>query len=96
VRRVLPAGVKNCPRCGHYVPNDDNPGAYPGALSRTDNKTEICSPCGQAESIEDFLTVIMPQSEWVKNKAEVPSEFVGDILDMRKVEGRQYGNDAVS
>jgi hypothetical protein len=38
----------------------------------------------------------MPQSEWVKNKAEVPREFVGDILDMRKVEGRQYGNDAVS
>lgn len=46
-----------CPRCGHFIPNDDSPGAYPGALSRRDNMTEICSDCGTAEAFEDFLQV---------------------------------------
>lgn len=44
-----------CPTCDGYIPNNDNPGAYPGALSRRDNKTEVCSECGQVEAIEDFL-----------------------------------------
>lgn len=43
-----------CPRCKGYIPNDLNPGAYPGALSRLDNKTEICSDCGVEEAIMDF------------------------------------------
>jgi hypothetical protein len=43
-----------CPICGHYVPNDATPGEYPGALSRRDNKTEICSDCGTREAFEDF------------------------------------------
>lgn len=87
VRRVSPAAVKNCPRCNHYIPSDDNPGAYPGARSRTDNKTEICSPCGQAEALEDFLgTGLMMQSEWVKNRGKVPPEYAGDLIEMRKAE----------
>lgn len=43
-----------CPRCGGFIPNDDQPGAYPGALSRTDNQTEVCSSCGQREAMEQF------------------------------------------
>ena len=43
-----------CPRCGGFIPNDLTPGLYPGALSRVDNKTEICSACGVAEAFEDF------------------------------------------
>jgi hypothetical protein len=86
VRRVMPAGVKKCPRCDHYIPNDDNPGAYPGALSRTDNKTEICSPCGQAESIEDYLTSVMPQSQWVKNQAKALLHFAADLVEMGRAE----------
>lgn len=39
---------KKCPRCGKVF-ND-----YP-ALSRRDNKTEICPDCGTAEAFEDFL-----------------------------------------
>ena len=78
--------VKNCPRCGHYIPNDENPGAYPGAMSRTDNKTEVCSPCGQAEALEDFLAEVTPQEEWVKNRAKVAIEFAGDVLAMRQAE----------
>lgn len=45
-----------CPRCGGFIPNDFQPGAYPGAISRLDNKTEICSSCGTDEAIEDYST----------------------------------------
>lgn len=38
---------------------------YPGALSRTDNKTEICSTCGEDEAIVYQLDgMCQPQSEW--------------------------------
>ena len=40
-----------CPTCGGYIPNNREPGAYPGALSRKDNRTEICSACGTAEAM---------------------------------------------
>jgi hypothetical protein len=43
-----------CPRCDGFIPNNQNPGAYMGAISRRDNKTEICSACGTIEAIEDF------------------------------------------
>lgn len=48
---VLPG----CPRCDGLIPNNVTPGLYPGALSRRDNKTEICSACGQDEALADFL-----------------------------------------
>jgi RNA polymerase subunit RPABC4/transcription elongation factor Spt4 len=40
-----------CPRCGGSVPNDAFRGQYPGALSRWDNTTEICSECGLQEAL---------------------------------------------
>lgn len=43
-------GKPVCPRCGGFIPNNEHPGAYPGALSRRDNETEICSACGQEEA----------------------------------------------
>jgi hypothetical protein len=43
-----------CPTCDGQIPNNDTPGAYPGALSRIDNKTEVCSACGIREALEDF------------------------------------------
>jgi predicted RNA-binding Zn-ribbon protein involved in translation (DUF1610 family) len=36
-----------CPKCGMTSTE------YP-ALSRRDNKTNICSPCGQIEAYEDY------------------------------------------
>ena len=39
-----------CPTCGGFIPNNDTPGLYPGATSRRDNKTEICSACGLVEA----------------------------------------------
>lgn len=55
-----------CPRCNlSLIPNNETPGAYPGAISRVDNETEICSGCGMDEAMtvwfEGFLA---PIEEW--------------------------------
>lgn len=42
---------KVCPRCESWIPNNETPGAYPGAISRLDNITEICSSCGGEEAV---------------------------------------------
>ncbi len=39
--------IKICPICGDYIQG------YP-AISRKDNRTEICSRCGTLEAIEEF------------------------------------------
>lgn len=55
-----------CPRCLGLIPNAEFAGMYPGALSRTDNKTEICSECGQMEAIEDYTNgAPNSQSTWM-------------------------------
>lgn len=53
VNAAVHAGVLRhvCPRCGGGVPNDDDPGKYPGATSRKDNETEVCSRCGTEEAL---------------------------------------------
>ena len=44
---VEPKDIEFCTRCGkHYT-------GFP-ALSRVDNKTSICSPCGTEEAMQDF------------------------------------------
>jgi hypothetical protein len=43
-----------CPKCKGQI---DLRSA--GAISRIDNKTEICSPCGLEEAIEAFI-----KSQW--------------------------------
>jgi len=45
--------VKLCPSCARVFPAE-----YPGALSRRDNKTEICSQCGK----EEGATALMKQN----------------------------------
>ena len=71
-----------CPRCGGKIPNDVSPGAYPGALSRWDNETEICSDCGVEEAFLDWdageyrkghsyhLDPEHPDRPWSKNPKE--------------------------
>ena len=44
-----------CPQCDGFIPNNETPGAYMGAISRKDNKTEICSACGVTEALADFV-----------------------------------------
>jgi hypothetical protein len=45
-----------CPSCKGFIPSNENPGAYMGAISRKDNKTEICSKCGESEALADFFS----------------------------------------
>lgn len=55
-----------CPRCLGGIPRDDRRGMYPGALSRTDNKTYICSECGTQEAMEDlFEGQPLSQDNWL-------------------------------
>lgn len=43
--------TKKCPNCGRMY------SGYP-ALSRKDNKTEICPDCGIAEALESLISFI--------------------------------------
>lgn len=49
-----------CPRCLGFIPSNAFAGEYPGAISRIDNSTEICSDCGTEEAI----TALIPISDW--------------------------------
>jgi len=61
-----------CPRCGGDVPNTAYKGQYSGALSRTDNHTEVCSDCGTYEALEyAFGRGPVPQSEWTHSPIKV-------------------------
>lgn len=52
-----------CPRCDGFIPSNLTPGRYPGAISRVDNKTEICSDCGREEALDrDALEALWPVS----------------------------------
>jgi RNA polymerase subunit RPABC4/transcription elongation factor Spt4 len=55
-RHLTSDKVKHCPRCSE---------SYTGfpALSRRDNKTEICGSCGTEEGMEDFVKAIIKQGE---------------------------------
>lgn len=62
------ARVRTCPRCDstQYIDYGSpkslmkmalNIGILPPALSRFDNATYICSPCGTEEAMQDFMRV---------------------------------------
>lgn len=46
-----------CPRCLGFIPSNAFAGEYPGAISRIDNKTQICSDCGTEEAITALITL---------------------------------------
>ncbi len=54
-------------------------GEYPGALSRTDNVTEICSNCGTMEAISQMGAVMQSQHEWPLEGG--PTRDLQDILN---------------
>lgn len=54
-----------CPRCQGWIPNNEQPGAYPGAISRLDNTTEICSSCGSDEAVLEWQHRL---TDWRKQK----------------------------
>lgn len=61
-----PSDIPSCPMCGETIPSAWSPGAYPGALSRIDNETEVCSRCGH---VEGYVAL-----------GDLPSEFLGVVL----------------
>lgn len=75
-----------CPNCSGYIPSNENPGAYPGAISRADNKTEICSACGTAEAIADFQlanaekVVVWKSVITLDQLKGVPQELVAELV----------------
>ncbi len=69
-----------CPRCTGWIPNNETPGAYIGALSRADNATEVCSACGTDEALrQHFSNEMVPTHEWPIADAHrfVPAEIAG-------------------
>lgn len=54
-----------CPRCG--VMTLDSVKTH-NALSRVDNKTYICSPCGMNEAVECLSGNLKPKSKWAHAK----------------------------
>ena len=56
---------KICKRCGEKARHDDPFYRGFGAISRTDNKTMICSDCGVAEAMDDFRGLkLIPKEFW--------------------------------
>lgn len=54
-----------CPRCGGPIPSAEHRGEYPGALSRVDNTTEVCSRCGVHEAMLAALGGQLDYTGWV-------------------------------
>ena len=50
------AMIKKCPFCGR-------PYFGIGAISRRDNKTEICSECGTGEAMYDWFSYLKKKEE---------------------------------
>ena len=64
-----------CPRCGfnRYTPYDQqgveyDPAAPPPALSRKDNETYVCSPCGHDEAMRNFAGDDLQDEVWPLNQ----------------------------
>lgn len=55
----------NCPRCEGFIPSLARAGEYPGATSRADNETEICSACGADEALRiELSNELVPMHDW--------------------------------
>lgn len=83
--RVRQSTAFQCPRCHGKIPNNETPGAYPGALSRLtrgqrDDPIYICSACGTHEAMQQFTQAgeCTPISDW-----PLTGE---DLADLRKWE----------
>ena len=60
---------KKCPKCGAII------SLYP-AISRRDNKTEICSDCGVIEAMEDYINHKNKYNEIFKLKDMLDKEHI--------------------
>lgn len=72
-----------CPSCGGGIPNNEARGLYVGAISRTDDITEICSACGVQEAWTQFMGHRrLSTKDWWINQQELPKPIrAQDVLD---------------
>lgn len=64
-----------CPRCTMRL----LPFGFPGALSRADNKTEICSECGSDEAMRQFAGYKLGGTDtWPIKKYPISHQFEGE------------------
>ena len=63
--------IKKCPRC-----KKDYSG-FP-AMSRVDNKTSICSPCGTEEGLDDYYGHPL-RTDFIKQQATPHGASLGSI-----------------
>jgi hypothetical protein len=61
-----------CPRCVGFIPSNERPGEYMGAISRIDNTTEICSECGT----EEALLLLADTDNWPVFLFDFPEERI--------------------
>jgi len=67
---MIKAANNICPRCRGPVPNALHKGEYPGALSRSDNKHEVCSSCGTDEAMRQFQGFLLEgPADWPIDRA---------------------------
>jgi rubrerythrin len=89
-----------CPRCLGFIPNNDTPGAYIGALSRTtrgqhDEPIYVCSQCGTDEAMLQFATGrTSTPDEWpVARQFELPTGE--EIQHAMEAAERQHAIDTI-
>lgn len=68
---------KICPKCNHLIIG------HP-AISRDDNKTEICSNCGLSEAVETLKEVISPTLKAIVETINGIGKVFVDIWDQTK------------
>lgn len=72
----------DCPRCNERrIPRV-------GALSRADNKTYICSPCGTHEALQQFANpdhTVTPITDWPVPHYELPQPFNNGNIAVRAI-----------
>lgn len=70
------AGPPICPRCGHYVPSDVEPGVGPGVRSMSVSVDSepilVCMPCGWHEAWQQALGELGSPDSW---PLTVPERF---------------------
>jgi ribosomal protein S27AE len=72
-----------CPRCqASLIPNNEFAGKYPGALSRVDNKTEICSACGADEAMTQWMDgYLAPIENWPVSLSPTTTALLADAKE---------------
>ena len=86
---------RQCPRCRKQViPRDENPGEYPGAMSRitVDGRRiiEICSICGEDEGFEAMTKGgYTPVGNWpISDWLDITKQMEASVRQFKELQAR--------